>query len=247
MPVPGIFGGGISFYGNNASPPYDGIWSIANPGNPTQTNESLRDLLAYDYFHGPNGGNNVNFNGWGTYTGTSGTAGDSRIYNMSYLGNSSNTNYQMVQCAGLDYYYDATPPGASTYYYSRFFVDNQCANPGDDININIYFGNPFGNFPYLNGGGNVPFGTNQTFDLSNSGSPLINNGYWYFTFSTGPGFNGTASGYTLTINGTTLTTGALGAGINVVSDNWTSFATIETINLWGGVPYAGFDVTFTIR
>jgi hypothetical protein len=244
MAVPTTTAGNISFFGNNGSPPFDGVWSIANPGNSNPSNESLRDLLAYDYFHGPNAGNTVNFNGWGENTGTSGTAGDSRIYGISV--NSSNINYKMSDPAGLEYYYD------NTTYYSVFNVNNTLG-PGppppppadNNVNANIYFGNPQGLFSYMAGGGLCMFGISQAFPLSNAGaSPLINNGFWYLSVSATPNLQaGVVMDFT--INGNAIFTGTgLAPGANF-TDNWTNYGTIRTMASSGG--YIGFNCQLTIR
>lgn len=249
MAVPTTASGNISFTGTNGSPPYNGIWSIANAASPTATNESLRDLLAYDWFHGPNGGSTVSFNGWGEYTGTSGTAGDSRIYGIPV--NSGNINYKMSDPAGLEYYYNGTT------YKSVMNVNNSLGpgppsppNPptNNDVNVNIYFGNYYGNFPYLSGGGPVsafPPPTNATFNLDTAGSPLINNGFWYLTVSTAPNFGGTsANGFTMSINGNSIFAITLGAGFNNYSNNWTSFGTIQQMASFGGAIGFTVDINF---
>lgn len=234
----------ISFFGSNGSAPYNGIWTIANPGAPTQTNESLRDLLAYDWFHGPNGGNTVNFNGWGTYTGTSGTAGDSRIYGLS--ANGANTNYRMNLLSGLEYYYDGTT------YRAILNVNNNLPPPGpppptdNTVNVNIYFGNPFGNFSYLAGGGMVMPMSSQQFNMDNTGSPLILQGFWYLSVSTSPQFAGTsANGFTMSINGNSIFSTTLGAGANNYTNNWTNYGTIQQMASYSGAIGFVVDTNFS--
>ena len=194
---------------------------IFNPGTPTQSDESLRDLLAYDWFHGPNGGNNVNFNGWGEYTGTSGTAGDARIYGLPT--NASNINYKMSDPAGEEYYYETQSPATDRIEFDCY---NNLSNPADNVMINTYFGNPFGNFSYASFGGPCPAGGGgpvqpTNFKMSNIFSPFINNGYWYLTLSTDPPFNGSsASGFTIQVNGTTYVTATLPPGMATYNWAW---------------------------
>ena len=252
MAVPTTTAGNISFFGNNVSPPYDGIWSIANPASPSASNESLGELLAYDWFHGPNGGGTVQFNGWGEYTGTSGTAGDSRIYGIPI--NSSNINYKMSDPAGLEYYYD-DPTSPSKIYYSQLTVTNNLPATGpprnEFVTVDLYCGNPFGNFSYING--NVPNQPNGigTSAMNNVGSPLINNAFWYLTVSTDPNFAPPAPLFTatvaLSINGTTVFTAgaALGAGTNNYTNDWTGY-TVQSMGTWGGTPFTGFEFVVDI-
>jgi len=255
MAVPTTASGNISFTGTNGSPPYNGIWSIANPGNPTATNESLRDLLAYDWFHGPANGNTVSFYGWGEYTGTSGTAGDSRIYGIS--ANGSNINYKVSDPAGLEYFYD------NTSYLINFNATNNLNNnppfPPKDNNVNIsfQFGNPQNPtlFVYANYNGLVSVtSTTGNTTISNSGSsPMINNGFWSINISTSPQFTGTsANGYTLDINGSRYFSRTLGSGANNVTylynsgtNSITTAPTMGSFSIPSG-SYVGFNVVVTV-
>jgi len=242
----------ISFFGNNGSPPYDGIWSIANPGSPSASNESLRELLAYDWFHGPNAGGTVQFNGWGEYTGTSGTAGDSRIYGIPI--NSSNINYKMSDPAGLEYYYD-DPSSPAKVFYSILTVNNNLPAPGppnnEFVTVNLYCGNPFGNFSYISA--TVPNQGNgsASADMSTTGSPLINNAFWYLTVTTDPQFTPPGplflASVQLDVNGTTVFTAnnVLTAGPNNYTNDWTGY-TVQSMGSWGA-SYTGFEFIVTIN
>ena len=216
MAVPTTTSGNISFTGTNGSPPYNGIWSIANAASPTATNESLRDLLAYDWFHGPNGGSTVSFNGWGEYTGTSGTAGDGRIYGIPV--NGSNINYKVSDPAGLEYYYANTANDRI-----EFDCYNNLGAPFGTVTINAYFGNYYGNFSYASFGGPCFAGPGQPTNsmMSTTVSPFINNGFWYLTVNPDPPFPGTAAnGFTIQVNGTTYVTATLPAGPGSYSYAW---------------------------
>ena len=253
MAIPTTGTGNISLIGTNGSPPYNGVWSLPNNSISTGSVATLRNTLYYDYFHGPNGGGTVSFNGWGEGTGTSGTAGDSRIYGMPV--NATN-NYAMADPAGLEYFYD------NSVYLINFRATNDLPPPGpppptdNTVQISFQFGNPQTPvlFPYASYAGAIPpAGSVPDTSISNSGSPLIYNGFWSINASTSPQFQGSAAnGFTLDINGSRYFSRTLGAGINNVTyyynsgtNTITTAPTMATYSI-GFTNYTGFDVYVTI-
>jgi hypothetical protein len=249
MAIPTTTSGDISLIGTNGTPPYNGIWSLPNNSISTGSVATLRNTLFYDYFHGPNGGVTVAFNGWGEGTGTSGTAGDCRIYGIPVR---ASNNYAMSDPAGLDYFYD------NSTYLINFRATNNLPLPGppffynNDVQISFQFGNPQTPilFAYASFNGNVPASSSvSNTSMSNIGSPLINNGFWSINVSTNPQFQGTgANQYTLDINGSRYFSQTLASGVNNVTYYYNSgtntITTAPTMATYaiGFTNYIGFDV-----
>ena len=171
MAIPTTGSGDISPIGTNNTPPYNGIWSLPNNSIATGSVATLRNTLFYDYFHGPNGGVTVAFNGWGEGTGTSGTAGDSRIYGIPVR---ATNNYAMSDPAGLEYFYD------NSVYLINFRATNSLPPPplppapptDNNVNVSFQFGNPQTPilFTYASFGGVVNFASSN---MDNFVSPTI--------------------------------------------------------------------------
>ena len=247
MAIPTTGSGNISLIGTNSTPPYNGVWSLPNNSIATGSVATLRNTLFYDYFHGPNGGVTVAFNGWGEGTGTSGTAGDSRIYGIPVR---ATNNYAMSDPAGLEYFYD------NSVYLINFRATNNLPPPtppffpNNDVNYSFQFGNPQTPilFAYASSGGNIPASSSvPDTAISSSGSPLINNGFWSINVTTTPQFQG-ASAFTLDINGSRYFSQALAAGVqnityyyNSGTNTITTAPTMASYTL-GFTNYIGFDV-----
>ena len=251
MAIPTTASGNISLIGTNGTPPYNGVWSLPNNSIATGSVATLRNTLYYDYFLGPQAAATFTFNGWGEGTGTSGTAGDCRIYGTQVR---ATNNYAMSDPAGLEYFYD------NSVYLINFRATNNLPPPGpppppifiNDINVSFQFGNPQTpiGFPYASFGGMVPAASSQPDTaLSNIGSPLINNGFWSININTDPNFQGTAvNGFTLDINGSRYFSRTIAAGTqnityyyNSGTNTITTAPTMASYTL-GFTNYIGFDV-----
>jgi len=249
MAIPTTGSGNISLIGTNSTPPYNGVWSLPNNSIATGSVATLRNTLYDDYFLGPQAAGTYTFNGWGEGTGTSGTAGDCRIYGTQVR---ATNNYAMSDPAGLEYFYD------NSVYLINFRATNNLPPPGppffpnNDVNYSFQFGNPQTPilFAYASSGGNIPASSSvPDTTISNIGSPLINNGFWSINVTTTPQFQGTAAGgFDLYINGSLYFSRTIPAGMqnltfyyNTTGNTITTAPTMASYTL-GLNNYIGFDV-----
>lgn len=180
----------------SAHPSISGIYGEANGGTTPSGPTPVSELFKLSFFEGPPplGNSTITYNAWGQY---GNTAGADRIYGLSAL----NSNLRFLSYSGLTYFY------TQSTYSCPFTCSNTAPTPSppnfylNDVNVGIQLFDSTGTYVYASTSFNSPAsGGGQSGGVDQPNSPIIYNGYWAVSFSTGNSDPGLKAD--LTINGT---------------------------------------------